>query len=154
MIDNKDVEQLLAEWDKVPTWIKIHVAVKQPAHRCEGQLSLRDATLVFHGRDMKEGRDFLLEIPLEAITEVNMGFDEEIEARIAFDFGNGGAEPFAVQYQDDGENHTVYFNTCPDNYQPHINFNNRKWCQMLEEMITGHKVLEPVGTRQRVLVGV
>jgi len=154
MIDNKDVEQLLAEWDKVPTWIKIHVSVKQPAHRCEGQLSLQDETLVFRGRDMKEGRDSLLEIPLEVITEVNMGFDEEVEARIAFDFGGGEFEPLAVDYQDNGVKHTVYFNTCPDNYQPHINFQNRKWYQMLERMISRNTTLEPMGTRQRVLVGV
>ena len=154
MISEEDIEQLLAEWDNVPSWIKIHVSVKQPAHRCEGQLLLQDETLVFHGRDMKEGRDFQLEIPLDAITDVNMGFDEEVEARIAFDFGTGGFEPFTVRYQDNGENQTIYFNTYPDNYQPHMNFNNRKWYQMLEEMTTGKRTLEPVRTGQRVLVGV
>ena len=55
-----------------------------------------------------------------------MGFDEEVEARIAFDFGTRGVEPFAVRYQDNGETQTIYFNTCPDNYQSHMNFNNRK----------------------------
>ncbi len=154
MISEEDIEQLLAEWDNVPSWIKIHVSVKQPVHRCEGQLLLQDETLVFHGRDMKEGGDFQLEIPLDAITDVNMGFDEEVEARIAFDFGTGGFEPFAVRYQDNGENQTVYFNTCPDNYQPHMNFNNRKWYEMLDEMTTRKRTLEQVRTRQRVLVGV
>ncbi len=154
MIDKEDIEQLLAEWENIPTWIKIHVSVKQPAHRCEGQLLLQDKNLVFCGRDMKEGRDFQLEIPLDAITDINMGFDEEVVARIAFEFGTGGFEPFAVRYQDNGENHTIYFNTCPDNYQPHMNFNNRKWCRMLEEIITGNRTPEPVRTRHRVLVGV
>ncbi len=153
MIAAEDIEQLLGEWDKIPSWIKIHVSVKQPAHRCQGQLLLQDETLLFRGRDIKERRDFQLEIPLDAITEVNIGFDEEVEARIAFDFGTGGFEPFAVRYQDNGETETIYFNTCPDNYQPHMNFNNRKWCRMLEEMITGNRTLEPVRTRQRVLVG-
>ena len=154
MINKGDVELLLSEWDKIPSWIKIHVSVKQPTHRYEGQLLLQDETLLFRGRDMKEGRDFQLEIPLDAITEVNMGFDEEVAARIAFDFGTGGFEPFAVRYQDNGENQTVYFNTCPDNYRPHMNFNNRKWYRILEEMTTGNRTLEPVRTRQRVLVGV
>ena len=154
MINKEDIEQLLVEWNKVPTWIKIHVSVRQPAHRCEGQLFLQDETLVFRGRDMKEGRDYLLEIPLEAITEVKMGFDGEEGVRIAFDFGTAGFEPFGVRYQVHGENHTVYFNIYPDNYPPHINFNNRKWCQMLEKMITGNRASEPIETRHHVLTGI
>ena len=68
--------------------------------------------------------------------------------------GNKSKNLFAVRYQDNGENHTIYFNTCPDNYPPHMNFNNRKWCRMLEEMITGNRTPEPVRTGHRVLVGV
>ncbi len=154
MITEEDIEGLLVEWDNVPTWIKIHVSVKHPAHRCEGQLLLEDENLVFRGRDMKEGRNFGLEIPLDAITDITLGFDKELATRIAFDFGTRGFEPFAVRYQDNGESRTIYFNDVADNYPPHINLNNRKWYKILEELITGNSRLQLGRTNHRVLVGV
>jgi hypothetical protein len=154
MVNAEDIEQYLSEWGKVPTWIKIHVSIKYPLHRYEGQLILQDDILVFRGQDMKEGRNYHLEIPMEVIKEVQMGFSEDKDSRIAFDFGTAGFEPFGVLYQLNGENYTVYFYTCPDNYQPHMNFNTRKWYQMLEEMINGNGASRLVRTKQRVLVGV
>lgn len=153
MIDAEDIEQFLAEWDKVPTWIKIHVSAKSPLHRYEGQLFLQDEVLVFRGQDMKEGRNFHLEIPLEVIKEVQMGFLGDKDSKIAFDFGTIGFEPFGVRYRVNGEDYTVYFYTCPDNYRPHMNFNTRKWCQVLGEMINGNRASELLRTKNRILVG-
>lgn len=152
MITEEDIEQLLAEWNNVPAWIKMHVSTRCPAHRYEGQLLVDDENLVFRGRDMKEGKYFELEIPLDTITDVNVGFSKEVQASIDPAFGTGGPVPFVVRYQDNDIRQTIYFNTCADNYPPHISVNNLKWYEMLDEMIAKAKPVKFVSRDNRTLV--
>lgn len=154
MIKEEDVEQLLCEWDDVPAWVKAHVSARRPAHRYEGELLLDDENLVFGGRDIKEGKYFELEIPLENITDVYVGFSEHLKASIDPAFGIGGTVPFVVCYQNNGKSQTAYLNTTGDNYPAHRNINNRRWYEMLSEIVARYRRLKLEGMRHRVLVSV
>ena len=70
MITEEDIEQLLIEWKNVPAWIKAHVSARRPAHRYQGELLLGNESLVFNGRDIKEGKAFAVEIPFDRIKDV------------------------------------------------------------------------------------
>jgi len=152
MIAEEDIEPLLDEWNNVPAWVKIHMTVKCPAHRYEGKLTMDGESLVFGGRDMKEGKYFELEIPLDFITNVSVGFSEDLEESINPAFGIGGPIPFAIRYQENGGSQTVYFSTCADNYPPHQHINNIRWYEELDEIVANHRQLKPVSQRNRPLV--
>ena len=152
MITEEDIGQLLAQWQDVPAWVKAHVASRCPAHRYEGELLLEGESLVFSGRDIKEGRYFELEIPLDGISEVYVGFSEDLKASIDPAFGIGGPVPFVVRYQGNGESQTLYFNTSSDNYPAHSSINNLRWYEILDEIVTKNRRLELVSRRNRPLV--
>lgn len=152
MITEADVEQLLSEWAIVPEWIKAHVSARCPAHRYEGELMIGDEKLVFSGRDIKTGKDTELEIPLDGISDVHLGFSEGLKPSTDPAFGIGGPVPFAVCYQDNGRSQTVYFNTSFSNYLAHGEATNRKWYETLDEIITKYRRLKLVSRRNRFLV--
>jgi len=152
MIPEEDIEQLLYEWANVPGWIKAHVSAKCPAHRYEGELILDDGSLVFSGRDIREGKDFELEIPLDGITDVRVGFSEDLQASVDPAFGIGGPVPFAVRYQNNGRSQTLYFNTTSYNYPPHRNINNLRWYETLCEIVAKHRPLKLISQINRPLV--
>ncbi len=149
MIPEEDIEQLLYEWAIVPEWIKAHVSARHPAHRYEGELKIEDEKLVFSGRDIKAGKDFELEIPLDGITDVHLGFNEHLKASIDPAFGIGGPVPFVVRYQDNGKNQTVYFTTSFSNYLTHGEATNRKWYETLDEIIARYRRLKLISQRNR-----
>jgi len=152
IIMEEDIETLLTEWDRVPTWIKIHLSAKRPAHRYEGQLVLADGMLFFEGRDMKEGKRFEIEIPLESISGVGRSFSEKMEANIDPVFGNGGPVPFFVEFRESGQIQKVFISTCTDNYPAHINMNNVRWYEMLDEILANRELHKLPVTRGRELV--
>ena len=154
MITEEDLEQLFIEWNNVPGWIKAHVSAKCPAHRYEGDLLLDNGKLVFEGHDIKEGKYFELEIPLENMTDVGIGFSPFLQKSIDPTFGIGGTEPFVVRYRNNGMSHTLYINTCPDRYLPHANICNRKWYEMLDGITTKNKRFGLVELKERVLATV
>ncbi len=152
MIMEEDIESLLTEWEKVPGWVKVHVSAKRPAHRYEGQLVMDEGSLSFRGRDMKEGKAFELEIPLEAIGDVGLGLDERMQASIDPVFGNGGPVPFAVDFSEDGHTRRAFFSTCADNYPAHMSVNNVKWYEMLDGILAKRERHEPLASGERELV--
>lgn len=152
MITEEDVEQLVYEWAIVPEWIKTHVSARCPAHRCEGELLIEDDQLVFNGRDIKTGKDIELEIPLDGITDVYLGFSEHLKTNVDPAFGIGGPIPFVVRYQDNGKNQTIYFTTSFNNYLAHGEATNRKWCETLDEIINRYRRLKLASHRSRSLV--
>lgn len=152
MITEEDIEQLLTQWNSVPAWVKAHLSARCPAHRYEGELLLDDENLVFGGRDIKEGKYFELEIPLENITDIHVGFSEHLKASIDPAFGIGGPLPFVVGYQDNGQSQTAYFTTTGDNYPAHRNINNLRWYETLSETVTEHRRLKLAGMSRRDLV--
>ena len=152
MIMEEDIESLLAEWEKVPGWVKVHVSAKRPAHRYEGQLVMDDESLFFVGRDMKEGKPFELEIPLEAIGDVGLGFDDRMQASIDPVFGNGGPVPFVVGFSGDGHTRRAFFSTCADNYPAHMNVNNVKWYEMLDGILAKRERYGSPAGKERELV--
>jgi len=152
IIMEEDIEALLAEWDRVPTWIKIHLSSKHPAHRYEGQLVLEDECLFFEGRDMKEGKRFEMELPLDSITGVELGFSERMQMNIDPVFGTGGPAPFSVEFMANGQTRRAVISTCADNYPAHISMNNVRWYEMLDEILANRELhIIPV-TRVRELV--
>jgi len=138
MITEEDIGQFLTEWDNVPSWVKTHLTATCPAHRYEGELKLDDEKLVFGGRDIKEGKSFELAIPFECITDVCFGFSEDLKTNTDPASGIVGPAPFAVCYRDNGNNKTVYLNTCSDNYTPHMYINNIRWYEELVEIVARH----------------
>lgn len=152
MITEEDVEQLLYQWAIVPEWIKAHVLARCPAHRYEGELVIGDEKLVFSGRDIKAGEDFKLEIPFDGITDVYLGFSQDLKTSTDPAFGIGGPVPFAVCYQDNGRSQTIYFNTSFNNYLAHGETTNRKWYETLDEIVTKHRRFKLVSQRKRSLV--
>jgi len=151
MILEEDVKQLVYEWAIVPEWIKAHVSARCPAHRYEGELMI-DEELVFSGRDIKAGKDFKLEIPFDDITDVSLGFSENLKSSTDPAFGIGGPMPFVVRYQDNGKSQTVYFNTSFNNYLAHGDRTNRKWYETLDEIVTKYRRLKLIGQRNHPLV--
>ncbi len=152
MITEEDVEQLLYQWAIVPEWIKAHVSARCPAHRYEGELMIGDEKLVFSGRDIKAGEDFKLEIPFDGITDVYLGFSQDLKTSTDPAFGIGGPVPFAVCYQDNGRSQTIYFNTSFNNYLAHGETTNRKWYETLDEIVTKYRRFKLVSQRKRSLV--
>jgi hypothetical protein len=148
MITEEDVRQLLRDWHSVPNWIKAQVSARQPAYRYEGELTIEDETLVFAGRDIREGKDFVLEIPLASITDVGLRFSEQLKSSIDPTFGIGGAEPFAVDYQHNGRNETIYFNTSFKASFAHTEGNNRHWYEIIYGIVAGHMGAELASGRR------
>lgn len=136
MITEEDIKQLVYEWAIIPEWIKSHLSASCPAHRYEGELVLYNETLAFSGRDIKAGRDFVLEVPFNDIIDVSLSFNENLKSSTDPAFGIGGPAPFVVRYQDNGNNRTVYFNTSFNNYLAHGDRTNHKWYETLDETVT------------------
>jgi hypothetical protein len=145
MITEEDTRQFLSDWKNVPGWIKAQVSARQPAYRYEGELTIEDDTLVFAGHDIKECRDFLLEIPLASITNVGLRFSGQFKASINPAFGIGGPVPFAVQYQHNGRSETLYFNTSFKGCFAHTEGNNRHWYETLYGILAKYKGAKLVG---------
>jgi hypothetical protein len=139
MIAEGDIKQLLADWESVPGWIKAQVSARQPAYRYDGELTIEGERLVFVGYDIKEGRDFILEIPLASITNVGLRFSDQLQESIDPAFGIGGPVPFAVQYQHNGRSETLYINTSLDNCFTHVEGNNRHWYETLYGILARYK---------------
>jgi len=59
-------------WD----WMKTHTSGFKPLHKYEGVLELTDEKMTFIGKDVKDDKDFKLEIETRDITDVYFGFDE------------------------------------------------------------------------------
>lgn len=135
MIGEDDITAMHDAWEEVPAWLKIHLAPKRPAHRYEGQLVIDDNRLAFYGRDMKEGKSFDIEVPLAAITDVGLGFDNPTLSGVDPVFGNGAPIPFAVYYDDGDCSRIAYFSILADNYTPHITADNIRCYEMLGESL-------------------
>jgi hypothetical protein len=147
MITEEDIRQLLSDWKNVPGWIKAQVSARQPAYRYQGELMIRGETLVFAGRDIKEGKDFILEIPLASITDVGRRFSDQLKASIDPAFGIGGPVPFAVRYQHDGKTDTLYFNTSFKSCFAHTEGNNRHWYEILYGITAKYQTAKLVSSR-------
>ena len=147
MITEEDIRQLLSDWKNVPAWIKAQVSARQPAYRYQGELMIQGETLVFTGRDIKEGKDFRLEVPLNSITVVGRRFSDQLKASIDPAFGMGGPVPFAVQYQHDGKTDTLYFNTSFKSCFAHTEGNNRHWYEILYGITARYQTAKLISSR-------
>jgi hypothetical protein len=144
MITEDDIRQLLLDWKNVPAWIKAQVSARQPVYRYEGELTIKGDTLVFAGHDIREGKDFVMEIPLASITDVGLRFSEQLKSSVDPTFGIGGAVPFAVEYQHNGRSETLYFNTSFKGCFAHTEGNNRHWYETLYGIMAKHQGAKPV----------
>ncbi|MFC1846844.1 hypothetical protein ACFLYS_02145 [Chloroflexota bacterium] len=136
MIYEEEIQQLVYEWIIIPDWIKAHVSPKSPAHRYEGELILDSKKIAFSGWDIKVGRDFALEIPLNNIIDVSLSFSKNLRSNTNPAFGIGGPTPFVVRYQDNDNNRIVYFNTSFNNYVADGDRTNRRWYEEIDEIVT------------------
>jgi len=154
MIKKDDIEQLLSEWSHVPQWVRAHILTRFPLHRYEGDLTIEGECLVFHGRDIKEGKDFEEAIALNSIIEVFLDFDEHLKGSTDPSFGIGGPVPFVVRYRSKGREETAYFNTYLDHYPIHVLSGNRRWYERLEDITSRTSRSELKVEKDRVLVEV
>lgn len=94
-------------WD----WMKAHTSGFRPLHRYEGVFELNEDRIIFDGKDIKEARDFNLEIPIKDITDVYLGWDEVFAG---FPMSRAGDraypwnKPLRLRYQSDQEERTIY----------------------------------------------
>jgi len=135
MITDHDVRDLLTEWGRLPAWMKKHMLPAHPMRRYEGELVIDDTSLVFSGRDMKEGVTCEFHIPLDVIVEVYVGFSRELKQDFDNTLEKNTTAPFAVKFRDSYDEKTIYFNAVTDNYIPHININNVNWCETLDKIL-------------------
>lgn len=154
MIKEDDIEQLLSEWFNVPQWVKAHISTRYPPHRYEGDLATEGDYLVFQGRDIKKGKDYEELIPLDSIVDVFFDFDKHLKGSIDPSFGIGGPVPFVVRYQSKDREQTAYFNTYLSHCPIQIINGNRKWYEMLDEIVTRYRQLKLEEMRHQVLVRV
>jgi len=95
-------------WD----WMKAHTSGFRPLHRYEGVLELSEGSIIFHGRDVKRGQDFDLEIPIRDIRDVYLGWDEVFTG---FPMSRAGDraypwnKPLRLRYKSDHDERTLYF---------------------------------------------
>lgn len=139
MITEEDIRQLLWDWHSVPSWIKAQVSARQQSYRYEGDLTIADDVLAFAGHDIKECKDFVLEIPLDSVTDVGLRFSKQLEASIDPVLGIGGPVPFAIEYRHNGRSETLYFNASFKACFAHTEGNNRHWYETLYGIVAKHK---------------
>ncbi|KXA93995.1 hypothetical protein AKJ66_00070 [candidate division MSBL1 archaeon SCGC-AAA259E22] len=99
----KDVESR-DFWD----WMRAHTSWMKPLHRYEGTLELKGDKLIFFGEDAKEDGRIDLEIPLENIENVHLGFDETFRRREDRQIGLFGFAPLRIDYLTEGEEKKLY----------------------------------------------
>jgi hypothetical protein len=94
-------------WD----WMKAHTSGFEPLHRYEGVLGLNEERIIFDGRDVKEAKDFDVEIPLKDVTDVYFGWDDVFTG---FPLTKAGEraypwnKPLRLRYRDGQEERTLY----------------------------------------------
>jgi len=135
MITEEDIKQLLNDWRNVPAWIKAHVLPKNPAHRYEGELAIDKEMLVFSGRDIREGRDFKLEMALANIISIELQFSDQLNACIDAAFDIGGPVPLAAHYQDNARSERLFFNTGFIGCTACAEASNRRWYETLNGLV-------------------
>lgn len=92
-------------------WFKAHTSGFKPLHRYEGVLELDSEKLAFSGTDVKGGTDFSLEILLEDITDVHLGWDEVFTGfpgRKTGDRGYPWNKPLRLRYNAREGEKTIY----------------------------------------------
>jgi len=93
-------------------WIKAHTSGFKPIHRYEGVFELRDEEIVFEGKDVKEGEEIYLKIPIKNITDVYLGWDDVFTG---FPLSRAGDraypwnKPLRLRYQSSEGERTLYF---------------------------------------------
>jgi len=85
-------------------WLEAHTSGFKPLHRYEGILELSNDELIFHGKDVKENKEFKLKIPLRDI--IYYGFDEVFKGREkrAWPWN----KPLRIKYQSENGERTIY----------------------------------------------
>jgi len=58
-------------------WLKAHTSFVKPLHRYEGEVTLSDDKIMFHGKDTKtKNNNYTIEIDKKDVTDVYLGFDD------------------------------------------------------------------------------
>jgi len=142
MIIREDIKHLPAEGEDASQRPIKRAKTRYPVNRYEGSLLFNDNALVFDGWDIKEKKQFVIEIPIAGIINVCVGFRRNLKENVDPVFGIAGTVPFVISYSIKGENQTAYFNTCSDSYPPHQYINNIRWYEELSEIVARHKVFK------------
>jgi len=92
-------------------WMKAHTSGFKPLHRYEGGFELNKEKVIFDGKDVKEGKDFNLEILIKDITDVYLGWDKVFTG---FPMSKAGDrtypwnKPLRLRYKSDQGERTIY----------------------------------------------
>ena len=87
-------------------WVKAHTTGFKPLHRYEGTLEINNSHIIFRGRDVKEDKEFHLEIPIEDIKDVYYGFDEVF--RMREERAAPWNKPLRIKYKSGNDEKTIY----------------------------------------------
>ncbi|MEA1965268.1 MAG: hypothetical protein U9O41_09155 [Candidatus Aerophobetes bacterium] len=91
--------------------MRAHTSGFKPLHRYEGVFELRKERIIFEGKDVKEGKDFDLEIPFKDITDIYLGWDKVFSG---FPMSRAGDraypwnKPLRVKYKSDQRIRVIY----------------------------------------------
>jgi hypothetical protein len=138
MIKTGDLEELLAEWQNVPAWVKAHILPSLPPHRYRGELSVEERGLVFRGTDVSKGNDYQEFISFSNIKEVLLEPDEALRS---FD----GLSPLTwpipliITYERNDRSETAYFNIDFNRYPTPRNYPNQEWYDLLKVKLVTHR---------------
>ena len=121
-------------WD----WIKAHTSFMKPLHRYDGVLELTEQKMKFTGRDMKEKKDFNLEVEFGNITDIHFGFDDVFtgwEDRAA-----PWNKPSRVRYKSKEGEKTVYLFANFHHKYGMRNSDNKEVFEKLKSLLKGEQI--------------
>jgi len=91
-------------WD----WLKAHTSFMKPLHRYKGTIELEKERMIFNGRDAKEDKNFVLEIPIKDVTDIYLGCDRVFRRREDRQTGIRGFVPLRITYKSQEGEEVMY----------------------------------------------
>ena len=96
---------------KFTDWLKALTSGFKPLHRYEGIFELNEGAIIFEGRNVKEDKNFRLEIPIEKVTDVYLGWDDVFTGfpgNRAGDRAYPWNKPLRIRYESEQGERTIY----------------------------------------------
>lgn len=111
--------------------IKVHISYEKPPHRYEGNLNLYPNKLIFSGTDIRDERDYFLEIAREDLININIGFDDTYKESFDRLAGNG-FQPIRLEFREKDIITQAYLIIEFDRLEQR-RYKNEDWYQVLSE---------------------
>lgn len=109
-------------------WARAHTSLAKPLHRYEGEITLEEDRIVFHGINKQTRRDFLKVIMKDTVTDVQIGFDRVFKRREDRSLGLA-FKPLRISFR---ENENIRMMYLIISFKPiRRSSNNQEWYDIL-----------------------